>query len=594
VDNAVIVVDGVSGVKVQTQKVWDLTKEYKIPAIFFINKIEKERSDFFRVQEEIQKKFIAAISVQIPIGSETRFSGIVDLIQNKAYEYADDETGLITEIPIPGDLREKAKKYREMLIEKVVEMDDSLLEKYLEKGEISDLELQAALKKAVSEQRIFPILCGSALKNIGMVHLFDVITGILPNPLFRGEIPGKNAKGEDEFREQSGSAPFSAFVFKTLVNPQSGHISLFRVFSGTAISDLIVNNPAEGQNERLGHICFYVGKNAKAVSKVIAGDIAGVTKLKKTYTGQTLCDEKHPILLHSAKVAEPSIFFAIEPKNRSDEEKMSSAIAKLVEEDPSLKFSWDAETKESILGGAGQLEIEIDIEKLKRKFGVEVLLKPPHIPYKETIKARCQAQGKYKRQSGGRGQYGDAWLELEPMPRGKGFEFLNKIVGGAIPRQYVPAVEKGVIESMTDGILAGYPVVDIRVSVYDGSYHDVDSSEMAFKIAGSMAFKNAMEQARPVLLEPIMNMEVAVPEECVGDIMGDLNSRRGRVHGVEPDKDNSVIKAEVPMAEMLKYAPDLKSITGGRGNYHMEFSHYEEVPAHLKDKIISEAKKEKT
>ncbi|MEW6087252.1 MAG: elongation factor G [bacterium] len=593
VDNIVIVVDGVSGVKVQTQNVWNLSQEHKLPGIFFINKLEKERADFFKVSEEIMKKFNSSIPVQMPVGSESKFSGLVDLIKNKAYEYTNDESGTFKEIPVPDNLKNEVKKYRELLIEKIAETDDVLLEKYLEKGEISDDEMKSALIKAVTGQKIVPIVCGSALRNIGVAHLFDTIAGLLPCPAFRKKITGTNSTGALEEREQADSAPFSAFVFKTLVDPHSGHVSLFRVFSGTANSDSMVYNPAENQKERLGHVCFYVGKNAYAVSKIIAGDIGGVTKLKKTFTGQTLCDEKHPIILPSEKAPDPAIFFAIEPKSRADEEKMSSSIAKLIEEDPSLKFSWDPQTKESILGGAGQLEIEIDIEKLKRKFGVEVLLKPPHIPYKETIKAKFQAQGKYKRQSGGRGQYGDAWLELEPMPRGKGFEFNNRIVGGVIPRQYIPAVEKGVIESMNEGILAGYPVVDVRVSVYDGSYHDVDSSEMAFKIAGSMAFKKAMEQAKPVILEPIMNMEVIVPEECVGDIMGDLNSRRGRVHGVEPSKDSSVIKAEVPMAEMLRYAPDLKSITGGRGNYHMQFSHYEEVPAHLKDKIINEAKKEK-
>lgn len=553
VDNVVIVVDAVSGVKVQTQKVWNLAQEYKLPRAFFINKLEKERADFFKVQEEIVRKFSGAVPVQVPIGSESTFSDVVDLMK-----------------PIPDNLKDNVGKYREALMEKVAETDDALLEKYLEKGELSDEEMKSAFVKAITEQKIAPIFCGSALKNIGITAFLDAVSSLLPCP-------------------KTSSAPFSALVFKTLVDPHSGHISLFRVFSGTASSDSVVYNPVENQSERLGHICFYVGKNASAVSKVIAGDIAGVTKLRKTFTGQTLCDEKHPVILPSIKAPEPAIFFAVEPKTRNDEEKMSCAIAKLIEEDPSLKFSWNSQTKESILGGAGQLGIEIGVERLKRKFGVEVLLKPPHIPYKETIKSRCQSQGRYKRQSGGRGQYGDAWLELEPMARGKGFEFVNKIVGGVIPRQYIPAVEKGVIEAMMGGILAGYPVVDVRVSVYDGSYHDVDSSEMAFKIAGSMAFKKAMEQARPVILEPIMNMEVVVPEECVGDIMGDLNSRRGRVHGIEPGNDSSVIKSEVPMAEMLKYATDLKSITGGRGNYHMEFSHYEEVPAQLKDKIIKES-----
>ncbi|MFH1288569.1 MAG: elongation factor G [bacterium] len=591
VDNIIIVVDGVSGIKVQTQKVWDLAQGYKLPRVFFINKLEKERADFFKVQEEITRKFNCAVSVQIPIGFESKFSGIVDLVKNKAFEYSNDESGVFKEIPIPDNLKDRVKKCRDVLIEKVVETDDALLEQYLEKGEISGEEMKSALIKAIAEQKIAPILCGSALRNIGIAHFFEVAANLLPSPAFREKITGTNSNGTAEERERVDSAPFSAYVFKTLVDPHSGHISLFRVFSGTINSDSIVCNSVENQKERIGHICFYIGKNANAISKVIAGDIAGVTKLKRTFTGQTLCDEKHPIILPSIKIPEPAIFFAIEPKTRNDEEKMSSAITKLIEEDPSLKFSWDSQTKESILGGAGQLEIEIDMEKLKRKFGVEVLLKPPHIPYKETIKVKCQAQGKYKRQSGGRGQYGDAWLELEPTPRGKGFEFINKIVGGVIPRQYIPAVEKGVIESMMEGILAGYPVVDVKVSVCDGSYHNVDSSEMAFKIAGSMAFKKAMEQARPVILEPIMNMEVVVPEECVGDIMGDLNSRRGRVHGIEPGKDSSVIKSEVPMAEMLKYAPDLKSITGGRGNYHMTFSHYKEVPAHLRDKIIKESHK---
>lgn len=594
-DSALVVVSSVSGVKVQTEKVWSFAESGNKTRVIFINKMDQEQADFFRVLEDVRKNLCSiATPVQLPIGAEASFRGIVDLIRMKALTYQGGGTGKSSEGEIPSDLKPKAEELRAALMEAVAESDDKLLERYLEAGTLSAEELKAGLKRGVLGGRVVPVLCGSALKNIGIQPLLDLLTDVCPSPADRPAVEGLDPKsGERLTRESSEDAPFSALVFKTITDPYAGKITLFRVYSGLLSSDSTVYNVSKGSKERIGQVVLLRGKNQVQVPALGPGDLGAVVKLKETGTGDTLCDERNPIRLQPMEIPSPIIEYAIMPKTKGDEEKMSVGLQRLREEDPSLQVRRDPQTKEIILAGMGKAHLEIAIERLKRKFGLEVQMKTPRVPYKETIHGRVEVQGRHKKQTGGRGQFGDCWIKLEPLPRGGGYEFVNQTVGGAIPRQYIPAVEKGIVEAMEEGVLAGYPVVDVRVTVYDGSYHTVDSSEMAFKIAGSLAFKKGVLQANPGLLEPIMTVEVAVPDESMGDVIGDLNSKRGRVLGVETKGKGQVIKAQVPLAEMLEYATQLKAITSDRGDYTMEFSHYDELPPHLKERVIAESKREK-
>ena len=594
VENTVIIVDAVGGVEFQTQKVWELADEFKLPRIIFINRMDRERSNFTTALESIKSKFKKKVTpVCLPIGAEDKFNGIVDLIGLKAYLFSDNQ-GLGKAIDIPAEMKDEVKSLRDSMVEDIAESDDELMNKYLEAGELSDEELKTGLKKGVSAGSLIPVVCGSSIKGIGISLLLDLIVSSFASPVDRGPIKGKKPKTDEvEERQPSEEAPFSAIVFKTIADPYAGRLTLFRVYSGTLNSDTPVYNSSRKITEKFGHVFFLEGKNQKQAEVLIPGDIAGVAKLKETTTGDTLCNEKAPIILEKVAVPPPIISYAMEPKTRGDEDKIASSIHRLTEEDPTIVYTRNVETKEMILSGMGQVHIEVNIEKMKRKFGVEVNLNTPKIPYKETIKGKTNVQGKYKKQSGGRGQFGDCWIDIEPQPRGAGFLFEDKIVGGVIPGQYRPAVEKGIVEAAAKGVLAGYPVVDFKIALTFGSYHTVDSSEMAFKIAGSMAFQKGVMDCQPILLEPIVNIEIEVPDEYMGDVIGDLNSRRGRVQGMDSNGSNQIIKGQVPLAEILKYAPDLRSMTSGRGNFTYTESHYDEVPAYIAEKIIAESKKDK-
>nr|HID59872.1 elongation factor G [Desulfobacterales bacterium] len=591
-DGAVVLVDAIDGVKVQTEKGWEFADKFQLPRIIFINKMDRERADFFKTLEDISENLKPkSILLQVPIGAEDSFQGVVDLIDMKAYLYIE---GKSQPTDIPGDIEDIIASEREKFIEKIAEADDTLLEKYLEGEEITDDEIRRVLREGTLNRVFVPVLCGSATKNIGIDLLMDAINYCLPSPLDRGNKKGTDPKTGDTIeRAPRPDEPFSAFVFKTLADPYAGQLSIFRIYSGIISPDGTFYNANKQVKERYGQLFQVAGKEQKPIKEAGPGDIIAVAKLKETTTGDTLCDETKSIIFKGIEPLPTLISYAIQPKAQGDEEKIFSALSRLLDEDPALKVTRDNQTKEIIISGMGEGHIEVTVEKLKRKFNVDVILSPPKVPYKETIKGKVRVQGKYKKQSGGRGQYGDAWIEMEPLPRGSGFEFVDKIVGGVIPKQYIPAVEKGILEASEKGVLAGYPCVDFKVSLVDGSFHTVDSSELAFKIAGSMAFKKGAEAANPVLLEPIMEVEITVPEENMGDIIGDLNGRRGRVLGMESKGKNQVIKAQVPMAEFLTYAPNLRSMTGGRGVYTMQFSHYEEVPPQISQKIIEEAKRTK-
>lgn len=594
-DSTILVLDAVSGVEVQTEKVWEYAAQFGLPRLFFISKMERERADFSQALKEIQKVLTPkAVSLNLPIGAEDSFAGLVDLMTMKAFYFQTDLSGKFTAGEIPANLKIEVKSAREKLVEAIAESDDVLLEKYLDGQDLSPEELLQALRKGVLNQTIFPVLCGSGLKNMGVPPLLDAVVQYLPSPLDRGPSKGIHpvSKGEETRKPEDGD-PFSAFVFKTVADPYAGKLTIFRVRSGMLLPDATLYNANKETRERFGQILQLEGKNQKPIESVGAGDIAAVAKLRETTTRDTLCDEKKPILYQGISLPSPPVSLAIEPKTKGDEEKITSSLARLMEEDPTIKLQRDEQTKELILFGMGQVHVEVTVEKLKRKFGVEVNLKTPKIPYKETVKTtKSGVIYRHKKQSGGRGQFAEVHLELSPLARGAGFEFKNALVGMNVPRNFVPAVEKGIAEAMQSGVLAGYPVVDVKVKFYDGKSHEVDSSEIAFKIAALMAFKKGVMETNPVLLEPIMNMEVIVPDEYMGDVIGDLNSRRGRVLGVEPRSKGQLIKVQVPLAEVLKYAPDLTSMTSGRGSFSMEISHYEEVPAHLSEKIIAAAKAE--
>ena len=594
VENALVVIDAVGGVEFQTQKVWEYADGFNLPRIVFINRLDRERADFSAALASIKNKFSKKVTpVCLPIGKEDKFNGIVDLISSKAHLFSDNKgAGKATDIP--ADMADEAKNMRSAMVEDIAETDDDLMNKYLEAGELTAEEIKQGLRKGVTSGNLIPVVCGSAIKGIGISLLLDLIVDSMASPVDRGAIKGKKPGGDAaEERKTSEDEPFSAIVFKTIADPYAGRLTLFRVYSGKLNPDSSIYNSTKKISEKFGNIFFLEGKNQKPAEVLIPGDIAGVAKLKETVTGDTLCNEKAPIIFEKVEVPSPIMSFAIEPKSRGDEEKIASSLHRLTEEDPTIVFSRDLQTKEMILSGMGQVHIEVNIEKMKRKFGVEVNLHTPKVPYKETIKGKTNVQGKYKKQSGGRGQFGDCWIDIEPLPRGTGFEFADKIVGGVIPQQYRPAVEKGIVEAAAEGVLAGYPVVDFKISLVDGSYHTVDSSEMAFKIAGSMAFKKGVMQCQPILLEPIVNIDIEIPEEYMGDVIGDLNSRRGRVLGMDTKGTNQVIKGQVPLAEILKYAPDLRSMTSGRGNFTYTHSHYEEVPSFIAEKIIAAAKKDK-
>ena len=592
-DGAVVVVDGVDGVKVQTEQAWDFADEFDLPRVIFINKLDRERASFRRAFGEAQKIFKPKpIMIQLPIGKEDEFKGVVDLVAMKAYIY--DNAGKAVETDMPAEMKDEVEIERETLVENIAETDDELLERYLEGETLTDDELKIALRKGTLARLFVPVLCGSATGNIGIDLLLNTITADLPSPVDRGSKSGIDLSGDGEIERQPiAEAPFSAFVFKTVADPYAGRLSIFRVVSGQLGGDGTFYNTSKETKERFNQLLAVTGKEQKQIDGAGPGAIVAVAKLKETKTGDTLCDETDKIKFTCAEPLPNLISYAISPKSKGDEDKIFTSLGKLLEEDTALKLERNMETRQTIISGAGQIHIEVGVDKLKRKFNVRVKLALPKVPYRETIKKKVRAQGKHKKQTGGHGQFGDCWIDMEPLPRGKGFEFVDGIVGGAIPKTYIPAVEKGIVESAEKGVLAGYPAVDFRVTLNDGSFHAVDSSEMAFKIAGSLAFKKAVADALPVLLEPIMNVTITTPDEYMGDIMGDLNGRRGRVMGMDNEGKNQVIKAQVPMAEFLTYAPDLRSITGGRGVFTMDFSHYEEVPSQLAEKVIEAANKEK-
>jgi elongation factor G len=590
---AVVVVDGVAGVQVQTEKVWKMANDYALPRIVVINRLDRERADFFRALESLQRRLKGRLCpLQLPLGSEAAFKGVVDLVKMRALVNAD---GRAQDTDIPADLVETARAWREKLAEAAAETDDDLLTKYLEEGSIGDKEMLGALRKAMVQGALIPVLATSATKAIGVRALMDLIVDEFPSPADRGEVEGTDPKSKVATRRAPDpKAPLSALVFKTISDPHVGKLSVFRVYSGVLRADSQVFNASRGIRERVGHVGWLQGKTQKPTEALGPGEVGVVAKLKDTLTGDTLCDEGQPVVFPGIAFPEPAISFAIQPKTRGDEDKISSALQRMEEEDPTLRHHYDPETKQLLVSGIGQLHVEVVVERMKRKYNVDVTLLPPRIPYKETVKGRAEVQGKYKKQTGGRGQYGDTWLRIEPLSRGSGFEFVDDIFGGAVPRNFIPSVEKGVRDCMKRGILAGFPVVDLRVTLYDGSYHDVDSSDMAFQIAASMGLQKGFMEANPILLEPIMNAEVTAPSEQAGDVIGDLNGRRGRIVGMEPEGEVVAVRAQVPMAEMLTYESTLRSMTGGRGGYSMEFSHYEEVPAHIAQKVIAEAKAEKT
>ena len=592
-DGALVVIDAVDGVKVQTEQAWEFAKDFDQPCMIFINKLDRERADFSRAFQDAAGIFEPKpIILQLPIGAEADFKGVIDLISGKAYIY--DADGKAQKSDIPADMQELVASEKEKLIENIAEADDELIERYLEGEELGEEDLRAALRKGTLTRTFVPVVCGSATKNIGIDLLMNLIVIAMPSPQDRGPKIGTDpATGEQTERAPDPEAPFSAFVVKTLADPYAGRLTIFRVVSGTLGADGTFCNANKETKERFNQLLTITGKEQKPAQGAGPGSIVAVAKLKETLTGHTLCDENNKIVYQCAEPLPSLISFAIAAKSKGDEDKIFSSLTKLLEEDPALKLDRISETREILLSGRGQIHIETIVDKLRRKFNVEVVLNTPKVPYRETIKKKVRVQGRHKKQTGGHGQFGDCWVQLEPLPRGKGFEFVDAVVGGAIPRTYIPAVEKGIIEASQKGVLAGFLCVDFKATLDDGSYHAVDSSEMAFKIAGSLAFKKAAEDAQPVLLEPIMYVTITAPDEFMGDIMGDLNGRRGRVLGMDSAGKNQVIKANVPMAEFLTYAPDLRSMTGGRGVYTMEFSHYDEVPAHIAEKIVEEAHKNK-
>jgi elongation factor G len=590
---AVVVVDAIAGVQVSTEKIWARAEELKLPRLIVCSRLDRERASLARTVESMQETLGRnCVPVQMPIGEEKHFEGVVDLVTMKAYTFAADETGAMKEGPVPDALAGDAKAARDGLIEMVAEADDALMEKFFEAGTLTDDELTAGLARAVRDSKLFPVFCASGLRNIGIQPLLHSLVSYVPSPADR-PFPGLSPQGEPATRAADDKAPLVLWVWKTIADQFAGRITMFRVISGTIKSDATIQNLSNDQPERTGHVLVIEGKTQTHVPELHAGDLGAVAKLKDTHTNDVLGDKNAGFGVPPIMFPEPVLAYAIEPKSRTDEDKIGPAMHRLREEDPSIGYSRDPQTHELLLSGQGQLHIEVTVAKLRRRFGVEVTLKPPRIAYRETITAKVDAHGRHKKQTGGHGQFGDCKITMEPLVRGADFEFVDDIFGGAVPRQFIPAIEKGIQDTRMRGYLAGYPVVDFRVTLTDGSYHDVDSSEMAFRLAGRLAFRDAMSRAKPTLLEPIMNVEVYAPSDFAGDLMGDLNSRRGRIAGMDTKGASTVIKATVPMAEMLTYEQTLTSTTGGRGAYHMEFSHYDEVPGHLHGKIIAAAKAER-
>ena len=597
-DAALIVVDAAAGVQVVTEKVWDYATEYDQPRAFVLNWMDRDLANFERALASLEQVFgRGVVPIQLPIGAERNFRGVIDLVSMKALVYTPDGDGRAKVEEIPADLAEEAKAAHEKLVEMVAEGEDELMQEFFDKGTLPIEDLKKGLHEEVRDKKIFPVLLSSALRNIGSDAILNFLAEIFPSPSFRGKAVGHKSpdhKGETIERPISDSGPLSVFAFKTIADPFAGRITYFKVMSGVLKNDATLQNFNRNSQERFQHIQVMQGKTATAVADLHAGDIGAITKLKDTLTGDTLGDKNAPIYYPLARIPEPSITFAIEPKTRADEDRIGVAIHKILEEDLALRFGRDPQTKEFLLAGAGQQHIEVVVAKLRKRYHVEMTLKPPKVPYRETIRGKADAEGKHKKQTGGHGQFGLCRIKMEPLPRGKGIEFIDDIFGGAIPKNWIPSVEKGIRESAERGYLAGFPVVDFRVSLYDGKYHDVDSSDIAFKIAGSLAFREAMKQARPALLEPIMQVEVYAPDQYSGDLMGHLSGRRGKISGSETRAGSVVVKALVPLSEMLSYANELTSMTQGRGSYTMEFSHYDFVPQMQSDKIIAAAKAAKT
>jgi len=590
-DASLILVDAAAGVQVVTEKVWDYATEYDQPRAFVLNWMDRELASFERALESLQQVFgRGVVPVQLPIGQEKNFKGAVDLVAMKALVYTPDGDGKARVEDIPADLAEEAKTAHEALVEMVAEGDDELMQEFFDKGTLPVEDLKKGLRQAVLARRLYPVLVSSALRNIGTDAVLNFIAEILPSPAARGKAAGHRAadhKGDTVERKIADSEPLSIFVFKTLADPFSGRITYFKVMSGVLKNDATLSNYNRNTQERFQHVSTTQGKTATNVADLHAGDIGTIAKLKDTTTGETLGDKNGTIFYPPARIPEPSITFAVEPKTRADEDKIGQAIHKILEEDPALRFGRDPQTKEFLLSGAGQQHIEVVVAKLRKRYHVELKIHPPKVPYRETIRGKADAEGKHKKQTGGHGQFGVCRIKMEPLPRGKGIEFVDDIFGGAIPKNWIPSVEKGVRDSAERGFLAGFPVTDFRAVLYDGKYHDVDSSDMAFKIAGSLAFKEAMKQARPALLEPIMQVEVYAPEQYSGDLMGHLSGRRGKISGSETRAGSVIVKAQVPLAEMLGYANELTSMTQGRGSYSMEFSHYDFVPSEIAEKVIA-------
>jgi elongation factor G len=582
VEGAIVTVSGVMGVEVGTERLWRRCDELGTARLILVNLLDRERADFYSALEGLRKRLSdKCVAVEIPIGLEHEFHGVVDLVHMVAYLHGDDASGHDESVPIPQDMQQVAEEYHDKLMDVVAETSDELMERYLEGGEISREEMAAALKQLVTSGQVFPVGCGAATRNIGSHGLLDLIVEGLPSPARAKNVP------------ESGGAETLAYVFKTIADPYSGRISLLRVFAGTLTGDTQLVNSRTHSKERISQLMLLQGKEHSTVDELGSGMIGAVPKLKETNTGDVLADVDEPAPVEPIALPAPVVSFAVEAKAKGDEDKVHAALRRLAEEDPSLDVHRDEQTGETIVAGLSQMHVETVLDRMHRRFGVEVELKPPRVPYRETIRGKARAQGRYKKQTGGRGQFGDCHIEIEPMDTHEGYEFVDKIVGGVIPQGFRPAVDKGIQESMKRGELVGAPVVGVRVRLVDGSYHTVDSSEMAFKIAGSMAFKQAISQADPVLLEPIMRLDIAVPEENVGDVIGDMTSRRGRVLGMDPGAGATVVHVEVPMAEVLTYAPDLTSMTGGRGDYTMTFLRYEEVPAHAAQGVIAAAQRER-
>jgi len=592
-DAAVLVIAGPAGVEVGTETGWDLAVEYGKPRMVFVNKMDRENADFGRVMEGLRGAFgKGCVPIQIPIGAQDSFEGVVDIVHGKAYTGVGRDA---KEAPIPPAIASEIEACRDQLMEVAAESDDELIEKYLGGDPLTEEELIRGLIASVKAGDAVPVVFGSAARNIGIQPFLDAIIQYLPSPAEAPAAKGKNPQtGKEEERAPKADAPLAALVFKTLSDPYVGKLTYFRVYSGTLRSDSHVFNTSRDHDERVGQLYLIRGKQQEAATEIAAGDIGAVAKLQVTGTGDTLADRAHPIVFPPIAFPQPTFSAAIVAKSKADEDKLGPALGRMAEEDPTFQFRRDVETGQTVVSGVGDAHLDIIVGRLKRKFGVDVAVEDLKIPYRETIQSTVKVQGRHKKQTGGRGQFGDCWVEMEPLPRGGGFEFVNAIVGGSIPRQYIPAVEKGVQEAMEHGILARFPTVDIRVKCYDGSYHDVDSSEMAFKLAGQLAFRSGAEKAHPVLLEPVVNVEVTVPEQYMGDVISDMNTKRGRILGMEPiGNGKQLIRAQAPQSEMVRYAIDLRSIARGRGSFTSEFGHYEEVPAHTAQEIIEKAKKER-